>query len=161
MCCEFELKITPIKLWCVERKVVTNIKVTTNNNNNKHRCNLGIKWKTQNQRQKIKRRAKQTHQKMFTQFGPTWPTLERDWSLQSTIKEFLQRDTKKLQKFSFNKAHKEQTLISTIFPISPMNMTLNDYHSPKVYTNVSQPKRTSKKNTNQRLSTLKLPPLIS
>jgi len=55
------------KFRCVEqRKVVTNIKVTSSNNSNKKpRSNLGIMWKIQNHKQKIKREEKQTHQEMF------------------------------------------------------------------------------------------------
>ena len=41
-----------------------------------------------------------------------------------------------------------------------MNKTLNDFHLPKAFTNVSQPKITSQENPYQRPSTLKLFPLI-
>jgi hypothetical protein len=64
----------------------------------------------------------------------------------------LQRDIKGLQEISFNKLTKNKPLISTFFPISPMNKTLNDFHSPKVFTNVSQPKRTSSKTLNPKVT---------
>jgi len=41
-----------------------------------------------------KKKKKQTRQRLFTQFGPTWPTLEERLISPITIKEFLQRDYK-------------------------------------------------------------------
>jgi len=53
-----------------KREVLTKIKLTSiNNNNNKPRSNLGTKYKTQNHKHKIKREEKQTHKKIFIQFG--------------------------------------------------------------------------------------------
>lgn len=74
--------------------------------------------------------------------------------------EFLQRDKKKrLQEISL-KAHKEQTLISTIFSNLTNEQDTQLFSLTKVFTNVSQPKKTSQTNSNQRPTTLKLPPLI-
>jgi len=47
------------------------------------------------------------------------------------------------------------------FSISPMNKTLKDFHSPKVFTNIFQPNWTTQEKPHQRLSTPKIPPLIS
>jgi len=47
----------------------------------------------------------------------------------------LQRDTKGLQEISFNKLTENPNL--NLFSISPMNKILNDFHSHKVFTNVS------------------------
>jgi len=119
--------------------------------------------KTQNHKQKIKREKKQTHQEMFTQFSPTMTYSGGEIDLSNPLSmSSLQRDTKGLQEISSKLAkNKEQTLIFTIFPISPMNKTLNDFHSPKVFKNVSQPKRKSQEKPHQSPLTLKLPHLIS
>jgi len=57
----------------------------------------------------------------------------RDWSIPSTIKEFLQRDTNELQEIS-TRAHKEQNLISTHFPNLKNEQDTQWFHSPKVFT---------------------------
>jgi hypothetical protein len=54
----------------------------------------------------------------------------------------LQRDIKALQKISFKNSQRTSPNFYLFFPISQMDKTLNDFHSSKVFTNVSQLKRT-------------------
>jgi len=81
---------------------------------------------------------------------------ERDWSLQSTINEFLQRDTNELQEISFNKLTKNNP---NFYPFSQSHQWTR--HS-MIFTH---PRCLqcfpTQENSNQRPSTLKLPPLIS
>jgi len=71
----------------------------------------------------------------------------------SSYKE-IQKGYKKLASTSSQRTNPN---FYPFFSISPKNKTLNDFHSPKVFTNVSP----TQENSNQIASTLKLPPLIS
>ena len=116
------------------------------------RSNIGIKVKsTKPQAYESKKERKQTHQRLFTQFGPTWPNLEERLISPILYQRVLTKRYKWVQEIS-TRAHKEQNLISTNFP----NLT-NEQDTQWCVYNVSQPKRTSL----HRPSTLKFPPLQS
>jgi len=70
---------------------------------------------------------------MFTQFGPTWPTLEGEIDLSNPLSMSSYKEIQMGYKKLASTSSKRTTLISTHFSISPMNKTLNDFHYLKRY----------------------------
>jgi len=68
-----------------------------------------MKWKAQNHKQRIKREEKQTHQEMFTHFGPTMTYYMGESSLHFTINEFFTKRYKNVTRNQLQQALKEQT----------------------------------------------------
>ena len=144
-------------MWS-KRKVVTNIKVTSsNNNNNKPRSNLGIKWKAQNNKQNKREKWNKHTKKYLPNSVQQWPTLGKRlispiyyrWLLYKEI----QNDYTKLASTSCTRTKPNFYHFPNLFPGTRDSMISLTQGIYKCFP--------TQENPHQRLSTLKLPHLIS